>query len=66
MRVMLPAGAVTGLPPIVSVIAPSSTTTSASNGDVCSVSPCPCSKANSVTLLVPFFARTRLAMPCSA
>ena len=40
--------------------------TSASNGEVCSVSPCPFSKAKMVTLPPPVFARTRLAMPWGA
>ena len=65
IRTMDPCGARTGDPPMVSTNEPASTITSASKGDVCSVSPCPASNANSVTLPPDVRASTRLAMPCS-
>ena len=40
MPTIVPGLAWTGEPPIVTVSDPSSTSTTASNGDVCSVSPC--------------------------
>ena len=66
MRTIVSGVAWTGAPPIVRSSAPSSTSTSASNGDVCSVRPWPASKANSVTLPPLVLARIRLAMPCGS
>jgi hypothetical protein len=63
IRTIVPGVARTAVPPIVSVHAPSRTTTSASNGDVCSVSPCPTSNAKSVRLAPDVLPRTRLAIP---
>ena len=65
MRTMVPGTAGTSLPPIVSVNEPSSTMTSASKGDVCSVRSWPESNANRVRLPPAVRASTRLAMPCS-
>lgn len=65
MRTIVPGVARTGVPAIVSVRAPSSTMTSASNGDVCSVGTRPAAKANSVRLPPFVFAGIRLAIPCS-
>src|SRR5688572_24400300 len=65
IRTIVPGVARTAVPPIVNVHVPSRTMTSASNGDVCSVSPCPASNAKSVRLPPDVLESTRLAMPPS-
>ena len=60
MRIISPAATRWGWPAIITSASPSSRCASASNGAVCSLKPCPSSKAKTVTVPPGFFTISRL------